>query len=93
MRMPKLQKTEDRFFITIPKNMVDKKGWKKGQDLLFTWNERGNIEIHDQEVCKMSDVKKEKEKISQKDRLVIFLSIVAVFISLCALYMVQIGRM
>lgn len=45
--MPKLQQTEDRYFITIPKSMVEKKNWKKGQDLLFMWNERGNIEIHD----------------------------------------------
>lgn len=45
--MPKLQQTEDRYFITIPKSMVEKKKWSKGQDLFFTWNERGNIEIHE----------------------------------------------
>lgn len=45
--MPKLQETKDRYFITIPKDLVTKKKWKKGQELLFTWNERGNIEIHE----------------------------------------------
>lgn len=45
--MPKLQKTEDRYFITIPKAMVDRKEWIKGQELFFVWNERGHIEIHD----------------------------------------------
>jgi hypothetical protein len=45
--MPKLQESGDRFFITIPKGMVLRKKWKKGQDLFFTWNERGNIEIHE----------------------------------------------
>lgn len=49
--MPKLQEIKDkndvRYMITIPKQMVSKKNWKKGDDLFFTWNERGNIEIHD----------------------------------------------
>lgn len=45
--MPKLQQTKDRYFITMPVDMVNKKGWTKGVKLLFTWNERGNIEIHD----------------------------------------------
>jgi len=43
--MPKLQEVKDRFFITVPKDMVEKKGWKKGQKLFFLFNERGNIEI------------------------------------------------
>ena len=46
-KMPKLQESGDRYFITIPKDMVEKKGWKKAQPLFFTWNERGNIEIHE----------------------------------------------
>jgi len=45
--MPKLQETKDRFFITIPKIMVKRKKWNKGQEILFTWNEKGNIELHD----------------------------------------------
>ncbi len=47
--MPKLQhdKKTGRYFITIPKVMVEKKGWKPKDQLLFMWNERGNIEIHD----------------------------------------------
>jgi len=45
--MPKLQKTDDRYFITIPKPMVERKKWEKGKELFFTWNERGHIEIHD----------------------------------------------
>lgn len=45
--MPKLQETKGRFFLTIPASMVKKKGWAKGKDLFFTFNERGNIELHD----------------------------------------------
>ncbi len=36
-----------KYSITIPKLMVEKKKWVKGQDLFFIFNERGNIEIHD----------------------------------------------
>jgi hypothetical protein len=45
--MPKLQETKGRFFLTIPKAMVERKQWAKGKELVFTWNERGHIEIHD----------------------------------------------
>lgn len=45
--MPKLQQTEDRFFITVPKLLVDQKGWEKGQEIFFVFNERGNIELTD----------------------------------------------
>jgi hypothetical protein len=45
--MPKLQETKGRYFITIPSGMVQRKKWKKAQPLFFTWNERGNIEIHE----------------------------------------------
>jgi hypothetical protein len=45
--MPKLQQTKDRYFITMPRSMIEKKKWKKGQDLCFTWNHNGNVEIHD----------------------------------------------
>jgi hypothetical protein len=47
IKIPKLQQTQDRYFITIPKEIVDKKKWVKGQKLMFTWNERGNIEVHE----------------------------------------------
>ncbi len=43
--MPKLQQVKDRYFITLPKNLVEKKQWKKGQDLILMFNERGNVEI------------------------------------------------
>lgn len=43
--MVKIQETKGRYFITLPKLMVEKKGWKKGQELFFIFNERGNIEI------------------------------------------------
>jgi hypothetical protein len=45
--MPKLQELNNRFFITLPKELVNKKAWKKGQDLFLVFNERGNIEISD----------------------------------------------
>lgn len=43
--MVKLQETKDRYFITIPREMVKQKSWKKGQEILFLFNERGNIEL------------------------------------------------
>jgi len=36
-----------KYSITVPRLMVQKKGWVKGQDLFFVFNERGNIEITD----------------------------------------------
>ncbi|WP_440951487.1 hypothetical protein [Methanococcoides sp. FTZ1] len=33
--MPKIQESNDRFFITIPKDIVKLKGWKKGTVLEF----------------------------------------------------------
>ena len=45
--MPKLQETEDRYFITVPIALVKQKGWKKGQELFLIFNERGNIELTD----------------------------------------------
>jgi len=45
--MPKLQQTNDRYFITVPRDLVEKKEWKKGQSLYFVFNERGNMEIKD----------------------------------------------
>jgi len=43
--MPKLQQSKDRYFITLPKELVEKKNWKKSQSLILIFNERGNIEI------------------------------------------------
>lgn len=45
--MPKLQQTNGRFFITVPLPLVRQKGWEKGKELFFLFNERGNIEITD----------------------------------------------
>jgi len=42
----KLQKTKrGQYFITLPKNIVEAKGWLKGQRLRPSINERGNIEL------------------------------------------------
>ena len=38
---------EEQYFMTIPKDMVKAKGWKKGQVLALAWNDRGNIEVHE----------------------------------------------
>lgn len=45
--MPKLQQSQGRYFITIPRPMVEQKNWEKAQTLFFIFNERGNIEITD----------------------------------------------
>ena len=44
-KMPKLQQVMERFSLTIPRELVRQKQWKKGQDLFLIYNERGNIEI------------------------------------------------
>ncbi|MBN1134891.1 MAG: hypothetical protein JXA38_08320 [Methanosarcinaceae archaeon] len=31
--MPKLQKSNNQYFLTIPKQIVDLEGWKKGQEI------------------------------------------------------------
>lgn len=45
--MVKLQEANNRFFLSIPKEYIKKKKWKKGEELLVSFNERGNIEITD----------------------------------------------
>ena len=44
-KMVKLQETMGQFSITLPKNKVLRKGWKKGQELDIELNEKGNQEI------------------------------------------------
>ena len=44
--MVKLQQSKDgQFFLTIPREYARKKKWKKGQELILNFNERGNIEL------------------------------------------------
>ena len=43
--MVKLQESDGRYFITIPKEYVLDKGWKKSQDLLLGFDADGNIII------------------------------------------------
>jgi len=49
--MVKLQEThidnKTQYTITIPITLVKAKQWKKGQELLLIFNERGNIEIRE----------------------------------------------
>lgn len=33
----------ERYFITVPKAMVEAKGWKKGTELAWMFNERGEL--------------------------------------------------
>jgi len=33
------------YFITIPKDIVERKGWKKGDRIIISFNENGNIVI------------------------------------------------
>lgn len=44
-KMVKLQETLGQFSITLPKNKVRRKGWKKGQEIDIDFNEKGNLEI------------------------------------------------
>lgn len=45
--MPRIQESAGKFTITLPREMVRLRGWVKGQEVLLTWNERGNIEIRE----------------------------------------------
>jgi hypothetical protein len=49
--MVKLQErlidSRTQYFITVPVTLVKAKQWKKGQELLLIFNERGNIEIRE----------------------------------------------
>lgn len=40
-------KLKDDYTVTIPKGLVEKKGWKKAQELFFVFNEKGEIAIKD----------------------------------------------
>ena len=41
--MVKLQQNKGQFFVAIPKLIVKKKGWNKGQELIASFNENGDI--------------------------------------------------
>jgi hypothetical protein len=41
--MVKLQSSKNMFFIAIPKLIVKKKGWKKGQELIASFDQDGNV--------------------------------------------------
>lgn len=45
--MVKLQEIKGQFTVTVPKQLVKLKKWKKGQELLIGFNEKGNLEISD----------------------------------------------
>lgn len=43
--MVKLQESDGRYFITLPREYVHDKGWKKGQELLIGFDPNGNLII------------------------------------------------
>lgn len=43
--MVKLQFVKGRYYLTIPKMLVERKSWKKGQELFLAFNEKGRIEV------------------------------------------------
>lgn len=50
--MVKLQETIDkkgipRYSVTIPRDLVDNRGWKKGEKLFFLEDDRGRLIIAD----------------------------------------------
>jgi len=47
--MVKLQENKGQYFVTLPKDYIEKKKWKKGQRLIVSFNERGNLEVSDLE--------------------------------------------
>jgi len=45
INMVKLQENKNRWFVTIPKEYVKLKKWKKGQELALGFDHNGNIVI------------------------------------------------
>ena len=45
--MVKLIESQGRYNVTIPTDIIKKKKWKKGQELLVRLNEKDNLEIEE----------------------------------------------
>jgi hypothetical protein len=45
--MAVLQEYKGKFHVNLPSNLVEKKKWKKGEKLIWSFNERGNLELTD----------------------------------------------
>jgi len=45
--MVKLQESKNRYFVSLPAEIIKKKKWVKGEELIVSFNERGNVEITD----------------------------------------------
>lgn len=44
----KLQRSKvGQYYLTIPKPLVEAKGWSKGTELKVRFNERGNLELEE----------------------------------------------
>ncbi len=43
--MAKIQYNKSQFTLTIPKPYIDQAGWKKGDVITVSFNERGNLEL------------------------------------------------
>ncbi len=41
--MSKLQENAGQYFVSVPKLMVKKKGWVKGKELLWSFDQDGNL--------------------------------------------------
>jgi arginine repressor len=43
--MVKLQEAKGRYFVSIPQEYIKKKKWIKGQELVFSFDQDGNLVI------------------------------------------------
>lgn len=43
--MAKLQESKGMSWVIIPKLIIKKKGWKKGQELILSFDQDGNVVI------------------------------------------------
>ena len=43
--MAKLIESQGRFNVTIPKDIIKRKKWKRGQELFVALNDKENVEI------------------------------------------------
>jgi len=46
--MPTLQEHEGKFHVSVPKSLVIAKKWEKGQELVFEFNQKGDLVLKEQ---------------------------------------------
>jgi len=48
--MVKLQKNKGQYFITIPKDIIEDKGWENAKDFVWIYNASGDIILKEKKI-------------------------------------------